>query len=158
MHEKVKKIIKNLLFAFVFLSIGFSIGKEFTKRSISKKNPEKPPLTQTLKGTKVIVYYMHSTFRCATCNAIERLTEEVLKKNFVENLENGSLEFKSVNFQKDEDIAKKYKIATGCVVVAKIANGTETNFKVLNDVWTLYDKPDKFSEYISNGVRELLSK
>ncbi|HPO90837.1 MAG TPA: nitrophenyl compound nitroreductase subunit ArsF family protein [Victivallales bacterium] len=158
MPEKIKNIIKNLLFAFLFLSIGFSIGKELTKRSFQEKILEKTSLSQKLEGTKIIVYYMHSTFRCATCNKIERLTEEVLNKNFAESLKNGSIEFKSVNFQKDEELAKKYKIATGCVVVAKIANGKDIAFKVLEDVWTLYNEPDKFNEYVSDGIREIISK
>ncbi|HPN84888.1 MAG TPA: nitrophenyl compound nitroreductase subunit ArsF family protein [Victivallales bacterium] len=162
--EKLKIILKQVLFAFVFICVGFSIGKEFSRYSIKErlspadKKNEVGVKKDSDKTTKVVVYYMHATFRCAACNEIERLAKEVLSNEFADYLKDGSIEFKEVNFQKDETIAKRYKVAAGCVVVAKIADGKDVEYDVLNDVWTLYSDPSKFDEYLGDAIRRFLAK
>lgn len=145
----------------VFISIGFSLGKEATRRSVSKKI--QPPLTAPQVATqgeeqKIVVYYMHTTFRCVTCNQIEKMTRTLVETEFGEALKDGRLEFKEVNFQKDEELAKRYNVGTGCVIVAKIANGKDIEFEMLQDVWTLYSEPSKFNEYLSSAIRSYLEE
>ncbi len=156
MDDKIKNIARHVLLAFVFLSIGFSIGKELTRRSFDGRLADTGAASQIGKGETVVVYYMHATFRCATCNEIERLTRETVQKDFAAEFAGGSLEFREVNFQKDEALASKYKIATGCVVVAKIADGKDLDFVILEDVWTLHDNPSKFKEYVGAAIRGYL--
>ena len=166
MNEKYQSILKGILFAFVFISIGFSLGKEFTRRSIAKKSPADDATSSSIckssspsdadKQGKILVYYMHSTFRCPTCKEIERLTRELVNNSFAEELKNGILQFKEVNFQKEEDIARKYKIATGCVVVAKEGNGGSDDYKILEDVWTLYSDPARFNAYVGDAIKEYI--
>jgi hypothetical protein len=146
-------ITKNLLLAFILITIGFSLGKEVTLRTIK-------PVAQgdeTGTGNKVIVYYLHATFRCATCNTIEKMSYELLNSKFGEQLKTGLIEWKQANFQKDEALAKKYQVISSCVVVVQIREGKETAFKRLDEVWTLMEDKAAFDKYVGDAIMELLN-
>ncbi len=48
-------------------------------------------------ASKVVVYYFHGTFRCYSCNMIEKNTKEAIEESFKDALASGKLEFKPVN-------------------------------------------------------------
>jgi hypothetical protein len=151
--NKIQIIIKNILLAFVLITAGFSLGKELTLRSIK-------PATQVDeigKLNKVIVYYLHATFRCVTCNTIEKMSYELLNSKFEEQLKTGAIEWKQANFQKEEALAKKYEVISSCVVVVQIREGKETAYKRLDEVWTLLENKPAFNKYVGDAVTELLS-
>ncbi len=160
MSDKIKNVAKKVLLAFVLVTIGFALGKEFTRRSMQKQAAtagivaDTTPVTQ---GNKVNVYYAHASYRCATCNEIERLTKKVMNNEFAAAVRDGRLSYQSFNFQQNEKLAKKFNVAAGCVVVEKIDDGKTTDYEVLNGVWTLYSQPDKFNQYIAEAVRKCLN-
>ncbi|MFA7185771.1 MAG: nitrophenyl compound nitroreductase subunit ArsF family protein [Victivallales bacterium] len=144
------KIIKNLLPAFVFISIGFALGKHFaagkaTANSAGKAVPE-----------VVRVYYMHGTIRCASCNRIEEMTEKLLKDKYAGEMAVGSIEFVDINFQEHEVLAKRFEVTGSCVVVAKMQSGKIIFYKRLDKVWELFGKPDEFNAYISDAIQACL--
>ncbi len=157
---KGRKAITGALLALVFVSVGFSLGKNAAMRSFEKSSPALAPtdVQAAEKGEFVAVYYMHATFRCVTCNEIERLTKKLVETEFDEELESGRLVFAEVNFQRDTGRAKRYKLAAGGVVVAYVKDGKDVRFEMLNDVWTLYSDPAKFDEHLSGTIRRYLAK
>ena len=48
---------------------------------------------------KVTAYYLHGTFRCYTCNLMEKYSKEAIETNLKDALASGALEFKSVNVE-----------------------------------------------------------
>lgn len=160
MKRNIQAWIKNILLMLVFVSIGFSLGKEAMRRSLAGKSHLPTPRSADTKteAERIVVYYMHSTFRCATCNEIERLTRKLVETEFPEELKSGKIEFKEVNFQKDEQLAQRYKVGAGCVIVAKIADGKDKEYETLNDVWTYYSDPVKFNEYVGSAIRKFLDE
>lgn len=154
-----KKAISNLLLAFVFISIGFAIGKETTLSGIRRTRAgEIAATTQPSGSDKVIVYYMHQTFRCVTCNQIESMTGELIRTDFAKELADGRMEWKKVNFQEDEDLAKRYNVASSTVVVVRLLDGKEIGHQNLDKVWTLSSNRDEFVKYVGGAIREALSK
>ncbi len=160
MDKNIQAWIRNILLIFVFVSIGFSLGKETMRRSLAEKSPAQAAVSPRpgQGDEKTVVYYMHGSFRCATCNEIERLTRQLVETQFPEELKGGTVEFKEINFQKDEELAQRYKVGAGCVIVANIADGKDKEYKTLNDVWTLYSDPPKFDEYLGDAIRKSLTK
>lgn len=151
MRNKIKNIIKNVLLIFVFVSIGYVLGKHsVTRTGIERVNKD--------SNSVVHVYYMHTTFRCATCNNIEKMTKALLEKYFKSELNSGKLLFSEVNFQKDETLAKQFGVAVGCVVVSDERNGKVLDFKRIDEVWELKDKPEEFDSHISKIIKEFLEK
>ena len=148
--EKSRKILTRLLLAFVLISIGFAFGRH------SLKNSSLPSAESSFQGSHVAVYYMHSTFRCEACNTIESMTRELLNKDYAAELADGRIKWREVDFQEDEPLAKKFSVVASCVVVALIDEGKVIDFKRLDEVWTLMQKPDQFNSYISDAVNLML--
>ncbi len=155
--ERAKNFTRNALLAFVLVSVGFVLGKEVTaRRQTPTTGPESP--TPVATGDKVVVYYLHTTFRCVTCNEIERLTEALVKTEFADDLAAGRIEWRKANFQQDEALAKRYEVVSSCVVVANMRGGQEQGFQRLDDVWTRYQDPADFNGYVGAAIRKYLTE
>ena len=155
MPDKLTKIAKNSLLAFVLITIGFALGRETVSPS---EHQDTHPLPSTGAGSRVVVYYAHTTFRCSTCNTIEKLALKTLRDRFAAELEDGTIEWKIVNFQHDEGFAEHYKIVSSCVVVAAFNGDRETAWERLDGVWDKAGNPQDFSEYVGNAVTKMLKK
>ncbi len=144
--------IKNLLLIFVFISIGFALGRHSVKPVAPKTLPS------SANKTSVQVYYLHSTFRCTTCNTIEKMTKALLDRQYKAELASGNMVFHEVNFQTDEALAKQFGVAASCVVVAAIKDGKTVGFQRLDKVWTLMKDPSAFDKYINNAITAMKQK
>lgn len=155
----IKKIITNVLLSFVLISVGFALGKAMTMKNARNAKADESAATSLVGGKdRVIVYYMHQTFRCVTCNQIEEMTDELIRTDFAEELKNDRIEWKKVNFQENEELAKHYNVASSSVVVSRIQNGRETGHQTLDKVWTLSSDQDEFVKYVGDAIREKLAE
>ena len=144
---------------FVFISIGFLLGKYSVEKKAKAFMPVSTQKSDSYEETIAIhVYYMHSTFRCKTCNTIEKMTKQLLDTKYTEAIQDKKIIFSDVDFQSNNELAKKFKIVSSCVVVAKEKNGVIFEFKRLDDVWTLLNKPNEFNKYISKAINSFLDK
>lgn len=150
--EQLKKIITNLLLAFVFISIGFAIGKHTVKLDNETKK------TSKRNNHHVAVYYLHSTFRCVTCNTIEEMTWTLLNSSYSNELTNKKIKWIIEDFQENETIAKKFEVVASCVVVALVKADKIIDFIRVDEVWTLMEKPEEFNNYLSNIIDSYLEK
>lgn len=150
----------RILLTFVIFSFGFGIGKEFglRKKASSSAVIGEEDATTASGENKLIVYYMHTTFRCVTCNTIERMAKNVVETSFADEMASKHIQWREINFQEREDLAKKYDIASSCVVVVKMENGQETDFQRLDEVWTLSEQPTAFADYLSKAIRKYLNE
>jgi hypothetical protein len=148
--KKTLAVIKNLLLAFVLISIGFALGKHFAASKSTPDAAEKPA------SSIVRVYYLHGTVRCVTCNRIEEMTKKLLNDKYGKEMTAGKIEFVDVDFQKNEVLAKSFQISGSCVVVAEVYLGEIVFWKRLDRVWELFDEPDEFNAYISDGIKAAL--
>jgi len=151
----VKQIIGRLLVVFAVFTLGYGLGKDagLQRAMATTENP-----SADASGNRVIVTYFHTTFRCPTCNAIERLAKELIQQDYAHHIARGVLEWHAINFQERDDLAQRYELAAGAIVVAKIQDGREVAFQRLDDVWTLYDKPEQFKRYIENVVNAYVTE
>lgn len=162
--ETAKSWVGRLLLGFVLISIGFALGKSAGLRTAQSAAPVADPgspVTGTTKPEpastdKVVVYYMHGTIRCVTCNEIENTARQIVQTEFADAVAAGRVEWQELNFERDPALAKKYEVASSTVVVVQFHNGQETGHKRLDDVWTLIDKPDEFRSYITSAVQALM--
>lgn len=155
--NRIRSILKNALLAFVLVTVGFVVGKESALRTIRDGKADVPSQGVSGKPAPVNVYYLHATVRCDTCNSIEKMTHDVLESQFSEALNTGRIEWKVVDFQEDEELARRFKVVSSGVIVARIGKDGQESFKSLDDVWTLVDSPPAFAEYVAGAVRECLA-
>lgn len=158
--ERLKTVTRGALLAFVLVSIGFALGKEVTaRRQAPAAGPESEGhAAPAATSEKVVVYYLHSTFRCVTCNEIERLAKALVETEFAEDLAAGRIEWREANFQRDESLAKRFEVVASCVVVSHVEGGKEKEYQRLDDVWTRYQDPSDFNAYVGAAIRKFLTE
>lgn len=127
------------------------------------KQKEKAPshgTTATSQNSKVIAYYFHGTFRCSTCQTIEKYSKEAIEHYFANELKNGTLEFKSLNVEEAENrhYIQDYQLFSRSLVISLVKQDKEVTWKNLTDVWKLVRDKDKFFQYVKDEVEKFLKK
>jgi hypothetical protein len=153
--EQLTKLATRILLAFVLISIGFAWGKHVGLRQAA--SPDATIQPGTITGTQVVVYYLHGTIRCVTCNRIEKQARETVESGFAAELADKRMLWREVDFDQDPALAKRYDVSASTVVVVRFDNGRESGFQRLDKVWPLVDKPEEFKSYIATAIRELLA-
>ena len=159
-NKRIQSLLKHALLAFVLVTIGFALGKEVTLRRTAAAAEDTPgahsgsPTASSLH--RAIVYYAHTTFRCATCNTIESLARETVEERFAAELAEGKVEWRVVNFQENEAFAERHDIVSSCVVVVGMQGAEETGHRRLDEVWTKVDDPPAFKAYVAAAIRQYL--
>lgn len=113
--------------------------------------------TQT-SPSKVIIYYLHNNFRCPSCLKIESYTREAIKTNFANQLKDSTLELKVINFDENANkhYVEDYQLYTKSVVLSKVKDGKQTQWKNLDKIWTLLGDKAKFQQYIKTETANFL--
>ena len=127
---KAKGIVSGVLLAFVAVSIAVAVIKETVARPA-------PDADIAGKGDTVVVYYLHTTFRCATCNRVEATAEKLIRAEFATAIDDGRLVWKSVDFQEHDDMAVRYEVGGNMIVVARMKDGKEVGATRLTNVMDL---------------------
>jgi len=122
---------------------------------------------------RVVVYYLHNTFRCSSCNSIGDLTQAAVIGGEVENLntgeksrvepafqdliEQGKLSFTLVNVDEpgNHHFLQNFQTSSKFPVIAEIKDGEILRFKVLDRVWRLLEgENSRFISYIQQNVHD----
>ena len=109
----MKRILSITIAALVMVSCGSGTSKKQTA-------------TETKSADVTEVLYFHGKKRCITCNAIEKLTKEV-----VDSLSNDKIVMKVIDITQDEATADKYEITWSSLILdrgGKVENLTEMGF------------------------------
>lgn len=108
---------------------------------------------------RVVAMYFHRTERCPTCQKMGSYAEEAVKQGFEEQVRNGTVEFRDVDFQDERNAAlrKAYKISGPALVVAQVRDNKVKQFKNLEEIWMKVMKKDEFLKYVRDNV-ELYGK
>ena len=155
--KRTRMMIKNLLLGFVLVSIGFALGKHSQRCKVtSADSATADSALQSSTPVTVRVYYMHASFRCTTCNTIEKMTLDLLNRQFGGALKDGQIQWREVDFQENDVLARQFDVITSCVVVARVQGETVLDFQRLDKVWTLMKETPKFDTYISDAIHRYL--
>jgi hypothetical protein len=107
---------------------------------------------------KVIAYYLHGDRRCATCIKLEKYSQEAIETGFVDELKQGGLEWRVVNFEDEgnEHFVDSYELYTKAVILSRISGGKETGWKNLDKIWDLVGDQAKFIEYVQSETKAFM--
>jgi hypothetical protein len=158
MKEKLKKALAGVLVCFALVSIGYAIGKEVTLHRLAGRGGTGEPTRAPASGDKVLVYYLHRTLRCVTCNAIEKAAHETVRRDFAEHLRTGRVEWQTVNMDDDETLGERYDVASSTVVLVHLREGKELAYERLDRLWELADKPAELRSYVAQRIRAFLGR
>ena len=125
----------------------------------NNQNANAQTSTQATQKDAIEVLYFHGKQRCITCNAIEKLTKEVIDKDFAQQLKDGKIIFKVIDIstKEGEKIADKYEVTWSSLYINKWKNGKEAKNN-MTDFGFSYAKgsPDVFKAGIKKKIDELL--
>ncbi|MBN1154292.1 hypothetical protein JXB12_05155 [candidate division KSB1 bacterium] len=107
---------------------------------------------------QVKVYYFHTSYRCVNCTNFENWTSEVVKTRFPNELKKDLVSFESINI--DEKDNKKYietyQLVTKSVILQKIKDKKEIEWKNLDQIWLKARDEKKFKDYIESEIKSML--
>ncbi len=168
---KPRSFIKAVLLILVFGSVSFLAVKEARQRTTPEPvtaQDRRPaiagsgsvPETSTPQSSKVIAYYFHTTYRCATCRRIEAYSKEAIDSGFARELADGKLEFQLVDVEKPENhhFIQDYKLFTKSLVLVRMKEGKQVEWTNLGRVWELTGQHNGFIRYVQQELRGYLEK
>ncbi len=108
---------------------------------------------------KVIAYYFHTNTRCSTCIKIEQYSHEAIEQGFPNEIKNGKLEMRVVNYENRENrhFIQDYKLVSKSLVLVNMVDGKQTKWTNLKMVWQLTGHKDAFLNYVRKEVRGYLT-
>jgi hypothetical protein len=155
-------------FAAVFVILlgmaGMLLTASCGKSGESDKPSDTPAETQSNtimpQANVDIVYYFMTTQRCANCMKIETWTKEAVEKGFPEPLKSGKMVWRMVNLDESANnhFIKDYGLFTKSVVLVKMREGKQAEWKNLDRVWELLTDQAAFQKYIADEVKQFVEK
>lgn len=105
----------------------------------------------------VEVLYFHGNRRCVTCVAIEQRTKELLNEQFADEMTQGKIVFKSINFdeQDGKKLAEQYKVAGSSLIISS-AGGKAIDNLTNYAFTTARNRPDEFKEGVRTRIEKFL--
>ena len=146
----------NKSFSRCLLILGLAAAVAYpTISALAQKTPAPKP-----DAHKVIAYYFHTNTRCSTCIKIETYSKEAIEQGFANELKNGTLEMRIVNYENPENrhFLQDYKLVSKSLVLVNTVNGKQTEWTNLKMVWQLTGRKDAFLNYVRKEVRGYLAK
>lgn len=152
MKKGLQKLLTYLLVSFALVSIGYSLGKNHQPK-------QEPVISRSSEQKSIVqVYYLHSTFRCDSCNQIETMTRQLVDSKYQSETASGKLEFIEMDFQENEALAEKYEVTASCVVISLQDKGKDLAFERVDEVWTLKENQEKFDLHLQKVIDQFLVK
>lgn len=164
----MKNMLTGILLAFVVISVGYLVVKELRSgrsshvpvardQSISGDLPASST-NNAIHQRKVIAYYFHGNFRCATCRKIEAYTQEAIAGDFTNVLKDSELDWRVINVDEPENehFIQDYQLTTRSVVLVEMINGKQKRWKNLNRIWDLVGNKAGFQQYIQDETNAFL--
>lgn len=146
----MKRISLILLAIIALTSCGNSRNNQSASTQSATKNNQKEYIE---------VLYFHGKQRCITCNAIEKLTKEVIDKDFAEQSGNGKVVFKMIDIstKEGEKIADQNEVTWSSLFINKWKDGKEVKNN-MTDFGFSYAKnfPEEFKAGVKKKIDELL--
>ncbi len=127
----MKKILLPILLIFSLLLV-----------SCTKKTEKAADPKPIVNNNQVQVYYFHASRRCATCKAVETVSEKAVRENYGDKVA-----FQSINIEdeKNNALVQKYQISGQRLLILKGENGFDlTYFAFMNAM----NNPDRLKEQI----------
>jgi hypothetical protein len=131
-------------------------------RAAAEQNPAREAatvVTPSVRPHRVIAYYFHTTYRCASCRAIEAYSREAIEGAFANEIKDGRILWKVVNVEVrgNEHFVKDYGLYTKSLVLVNEVRGKPAEWKNLEKVWQLLQDKPKFLRYVQDETRTYLA-
>ena len=145
----MKKLISTLSFI-LFMGVVAVSAQCCKGATADNSTSSKVACAENQKSSEVKTYYFHATRRCATCEAVEAVSKEAIKKYYGDKVT-----FESINREenKDNPMIEKYKISGQTLLIIKgdkVVNLTNDAFM------NARTNPDKFKSKLKSTIDSMM--
>jgi hypothetical protein len=114
--------------------------------------------TIKIESSRIDVLYFHATIRCPTCITIEEYTKNTLESEFKNELKNGTITFKSIDFLDtlNEHFQNDYKFESQTLILSKKVNGKEVKWVNLEKMWDEVADYNRFKKYVVKEIKKII--
>jgi hypothetical protein len=132
---------------YLILAIAIILSGLASSMLISNSNTQK---------NYVKVVYFHTDYRCATCNKLEKYSEEIVNKYFADDLKSGKIVWESINYEeeKNEHYIDKFNLYNKSLILMKYENGKLKEWKNLEKIWELVSNEKKYKDYVKKEINK----
>ena len=157
----LKRIVTAALLLFIAVAVITAVMKSSPESGLPatsvSHDESRDPSAAPADGLTAI--FFHGETRCPTCRKIEDYAHQALQEAFPDQIRKGDIEWRTANY---DDPAKKqlavnYKVYSSTVVLVRVAEGTTTDWRNLEQVWEFVDDEDAFKQYVQAEAREIFS-
>jgi len=108
-------------------------------------------------SAKLEVLYFHGTYRCATCNAVENNTQQLINDYYKSQVTDGIIKFAAYNVdeEKNKAIVEKYQISFSTLLLVK-GDGSVTDFTNTAFQYA-HTNPERYAELLKAEIDKQLS-
>ena len=141
--------MKNTLLSLVVLLTIVSCGCNPKSNKQAVVPESKQAVVESVQANVIEVLYFHGKKRCIGCNAIEKLSKEVVKELGDENI---VMKIIDISKKENEKIADKYEVSWSSLILnkdGKIDNLTEVGFKYAKT------KPEEFKVKLKEAIDKI---
>jgi hypothetical protein len=126
-----------------------------TDSATAEKTNSVSDVETATQETQIVAYYFHGTQRCPTCMKLEAYSYEALEGGFDQQLQDSTIVWKVVNYDEEEfkHYIDDYKLYTKAVVLSRVVDGEETEWKNLDKIWQLVGDKDEFVAYVKTETK-----
>jgi hypothetical protein len=105
----------------------------------------------------ILAYYFHGNYRCHTCRTIEALAYKTINDKFAVELQAGEIIWKEINVEQtaNRHFIGEFQLYSSSLVIVKKDGEKTVSWKILQDVWRLVRDENKFSEYVTNEIKDM---
>jgi hypothetical protein len=110
--------------------------------------------------TRIVAYYFHGSFRCATCRKLEAYSEEAIVQGFPDEIASGRLSWRVVNTDEAESkhFVKDFELVTKSLVLVEYRGDEVVRFSNLKLIWQLVGDKPGFLTYVREATAEMLGR
>lgn len=140
------KLIKHLL---IMVALVTGLG---ACEANSQRNDDTPE-----DGVEVL--YFHGRQRCATCQAIENETKDLIDSQFADEVKSEKVRYRIVDITKAENeaLADKYEITWSSLVLVKYNDGKEISENLTKFAFaSARNNPAQFKKELAEKINKLL--
>lgn len=148
--QRLRPIAAALLILIAVAGLGAWAWRTF----LAPPAPEPVQTAPATAGRQAVVFYLHGTIRCVTCNGIHKATEEAVAA-FVPALGAQRPALQVLNFQKpgNEHFARDFQVSTSSVLIAEMEAGRIVRGQLCPRIWELSEDRPALIAYLDGEMR-----
>ena len=155
----MKTIVVSLIGLMLLLATSVVTAKDVVK--VQPEDTTKEAAPHSVKSQvfdQFVIYYLHMNRRCMTCEKLEAYSEEAVSSGFAEQLKDSSIVWRVVNFEEEgnEHYARDYQLYSQSLIVSKLHDGKEIEWKNLDKIWKLVHDKGEFLAYVQTEVKDFM--